>query len=916
MSTIYKALTRQPVLPGIGVPLVPFVLVEGALIALSANVSWFFMVTTIAAWYIMKRKTQEDEAIFHLMGLKLKTLGVNTINRFYDATVFSASQYDAIDIKEITDCMKLNQRYPLEKIIPYSSHIDTQIVKTKDGDELATWEIIGTPFECESQNDLAIINSQLNTMIRSWEGKPVTFYTHRPREEYYTHLDTPSDNAFANEVSRKYYEGIKKTKLHRNRIFFTVCYQPFTKEQKLQLKGKKAVQKQMAVNETLPEMREIVSKIGASLKRFHAIPLGLYETENGLFSSQLSFYQYLLSGHWQNVRVTNTPIYDTLGGVDVFFSQSFGQVNSPRGKRFFRSIEIKDYCESSETGLMDALAYLPVTYVMTTSFTALGKQEAQKEINDKIKKLKSAGDEAVSQLTDMMVAKDLHSSGVISFGRFHYSLMVYSDSLDELTEHTNSIVTMMEDLGLIVALSELSLGAAFFAQLPGVFHLRPRLALMSSQNFVDFESFHNFMPGKREGVPWREPLAQLKTPSGGHYDLNLHNTLMGMNDEGKKPLAHTDVLGQAGSGKTVLLMWMLSMMQKWRNEDLFPAGSKSRRLTTVFFDKDRATEPGIRAMGGQYFSIKSGDKSGFAPFMLPATKRNVLLVKQLMKIIVTSNDNKLSTREELRLNTGIDRVMALPPEERRHGITVLLGHISEPDTAEVRENGVKIRLKRWAKGGDLAWVFDNEADLFDFSQYDNFGIDGTEFLDNPDVCPAIAFYLLYRVTSLLDGRRLVIFMDEFWQWIGNPAFADFVYNRLKTMRKLNGIIIPATQSPEEILKSSVSGAMREQCTTHIYLANPRADYDQYVNKLKIPERYFNIIKNLDPLSRQFLIVKSPLYKGDLNDFAALVTLDLSGLGVTTKLLSTDKDDLEVFDGLFKDGMRPEEWVDAYLKLVG
>ncbi|EFW11229.1 putative TriC conjugal transfer protein, partial [Serratia symbiotica str. Tucson] len=77
--------------------------------------------------------------------------------------------------------------------------------------------------------------------------------------------------------------------------------------------------------------------------------------------------------------------------------------------------------------------------------------------------------------------------------------------------------------------------------------------------------------------------------------------------------------------------------------------------------------------------------------------------------------------------------------------------------------------------------------------------------------------------------------------------------------------------------------MREQCTTHIYLANPKADYEQYVNQLKVPERYFNIIKNLDPLSRQFLIVKSPLYKGDLNDFAALVTLDLSGLGVTTKL---------------------------------
>lgn len=52
--------------------------------------------------------------------------------------------------------------------------------------------------------------------------------------------------------------------------------------------------------------------------------------------------------------------------------------------------------------------------------------------------------------------------------------------------------------------------------------------------------------------------------------------------------------------------------------------------------------------------------TGFAPFMLNTTKRNVIFVKQLMKIICTLNGNTLTTREELRLNTGVERVMALP----------------------------------------------------------------------------------------------------------------------------------------------------------------------------------------------------------------------------------------------------------------
>lgn len=246
----------------------------------------------------------------------------------------------------------------------------------------------------------------------------------------------------------------------------------------------------------------------------------------------------------------------------------------------------------------------------------------------------------------MEVAKDLHGSGVISFGKYHYSLVSYADSPDELTANTNKVMTILEDLGMIVSLSMLSLGAAYLAQFPGVYHLRPRLALMRSQNFVDFESFHDFFFGKRKGVPWGEPLVQLKTPAGGKYDLNLHNTLMGVDERGKKSLAHTDLLGCSGAGKTVFLMFMMAIMQKWRSADLFPVNSPVKRLTTVFFDKDRATEPGIRALGGQYFSIKSGEMTGFSPFMLESAISNIIFVKQLMKIICTLNGNTLTTREQ------------------------------------------------------------------------------------------------------------------------------------------------------------------------------------------------------------------------------------------------------------------------------
>ncbi|MDV5604029.1 hypothetical protein QM076_26790 [Klebsiella pneumoniae] len=159
-------------------------------------------------------------------------------------------------------------------------------------------------------------------------------------------------------------------------------------------------------------------------------------------------------------------------------------------------------------------------------------------------------------------------------------------------------------------------------------------------------------------------------------------------------------------------------------------------------------------------------------------------------------------------------------------------------------------------------MFDNPDDTFDVDNTDVFGIDGTEFLDNKVLSSAASFYLIYRVTMLADGRRLLIYMDEFWQWINNEAFRDFVYNKLKTARKLDMVLVVATQSPDELIKSPIAAAVREQCATHIYLANPKAKRSEYVwSELEVRELYFDKIKEaIDPLSRQFLVVKNPQRK--------------------------------------------------------
>ena len=915
MSKFYKAL-RRPALY-YGVPVTLFFVVVAFLFLMGLYTTKTFWLLIPIAVYAMGIPTKKDEYYYNVLYLKIRA-GLDKIaERYLKAPSILATQYDAVDVQEFINQMKLNNRTPFEKIIPYSSHVTEHIVKAKDGDLIATWQLLGDTFEFDSAEMLLMSSEVINTLIKSFAGLPVTFYVHNSRESFYDSFNSESGNEFADTVSRLYYEGIENDTFKANSLYLTAAYKPYDKLERSENKRLSLDHKRIALNNAIAEMEEIRGRLGSSLNRYSANPLGCFEEDGIVFSSQIAFYNYLISGVRQKIRISKSPLYELIGGGDVFFGPDTGQI-SIRGKdRFFRSMEIKDFSSREvTTGILDALLYADVEYVMTQSFTSMSKAEALTHIKSMEKKLKSVDDDAVSQREDLKTAKDQLTSGEISFGQYHFTLFVYADTVAKLVKDTNALASAFTDIGLIATLSTLSLAPAFCAQLPGVYHLRPRLAPISSANFSELASFHNFYTGKRNRTPWGEAIAILKTPSKQAYYVNLHNVDFFKDDFDEKNLANAVVFGTAGTGKTMLLTFLANMMQKYGKVSSFSHSAKTKKLTTVYLDKDRGAEINIRALGGEYYTVKTGEPTGWNPFYLKKNKRNLAMVKSLIKLLVTRNGETITSRDETSISETVNAVFDMEPiEERQYGISRMLEHMSEAATEEGRNNGLVVRLSHWAQGGQFGWVFDNAVDTFNPDNSSTFGVDGTEFLDDKDTCTPISFYLLYRITQLLDGRRMVIFLDEFWKWLGDVAFKDFVYNKLKTIRKLNGLVVPATQSPDEVIKSDIARAVIEVCSTAFYLANPQADWNDYVEGLKVTPEAFHIIKHLDPTSRQFVVRKSSLKKGDSKDFYALVTLDLSGLGVYTKVLSSSAPNLEIFDSLFKDGMKPADWLDTYLKLA-
>jgi len=896
---LFKGLTRPAML--FGIPIYPLVVAVGFVTLIAIWTSKWLLFALFPIIVIMNFLTREDDFIFNLLFLKFKFKTPKKPNEYYGTQTFTANSYRELPKKvnfPLLSISSLDKVPSFEKYIPYSSIIADDIVITKDFALLTTWKLDGVPFEIEHTEDIDADKNSLNMLLKSHSSKSVSFYVHNARHNIKDRFDAKYDNPFLQDVSDQYYKGFENGDLKSNSLYLTVVFNPFIgKIEKSDFMKSTFDKKQKELSFHIKKMHELTGKIQSNLKRFSPKKLGSYYEDEKRYNSHLEFFSFLLSGEFTKVRELKAPIneYLTAGLQNIQFSKSMMQLNFTNGKKkFSRGIEIKDYSTDTYSGILDILMYTNIKYTITQSFSSLQKKDAQDKLNIQKKQLISSEDDGVTQISEIEEALDDLSNGVLSFGKYHFSLMVYGDTPKEAKEHTNEIITKLADAGFLATLSDIALPATYFSQFPGNFAIRPRVSLISSKNYAGLIALHNFPKGKRDHNCWGEASTILKTPNKQPYYLNLHET-HGKNDFGKYHLGNTLVIGKSGGGKTAFLSFLMNMMMKYDAPNSFPKDMPKEkcRMTAIYLDKDKGAMGNILASGGKYLSVENGKPTGFNPFMCEATSINIRHLQTLMKLLITRNGEKMTSSEEKKLTDAINFIMTeFEREERKYPITLLLENITD---AVDSENSIKDRLKLWQKGNKLGWVFDNPTDELNIDSSDTniYGIDGTEFLDDDEVKGVISYYILWRVMSLMDGRRLGIFIDEAWKWIEEESISEEVKNKLKTNRKLNSFFVLVVQSVEDFLKNKNARAIIEQSATMIFFSNSRALETEYVKGLNCTPEEYQTIKEIDPSTYQFLIKKY--------EERVMATLDLSSVAPEyINILSTSKAYVDSIEEIFSD----------------
>ena len=794
--------------------------------------------------------------------------------------------------------------------IPYTSHVTEQIVKTYNGYVMA-FKLSGIGFENADDDQLNNWHERLNVFYRNISKPNISIWQTVVRHRENTYPDGQFEPGFAHDLNEKYRQRIAQETLMVNDIYVAIVYRP--QPGKI---GKTAMSFLRRLNsdaltqeqeEALEECQKLQQHVSASLSRYDPEPLGIYQQGAHCFSSLLEYFGLLINGEWQRVPLPRSPLNEVLATTRLLFGSEAMEYRTTTETRVAAFLGIKEYPTPSIVGMFNPLMSVPFSFVLTQSFTFINKAVAQNLLGHQYNRMVNVGDLAISQSEELKAALDQLSSNEFVMGDHHFSLQVQADvfegvkeaeNLSRLRELNNNVAlakTILGDTGMTVAREDLAIEAAFWAQLPGNFAMRPRLSPITSRNFSAMAPFHNFPVGRATGNHWGDAMAVLVSNAKSNYYFSLHaSDPKDPTGGSKKDVGHTSIYGQVGSGKTVLIGFLVCMNRKLD-------------VTQVIFDKDYGLEILIRALGGCYLAIQNKKKTGFNPLQLDPTPGNTEFMSQWLQQLAKNPNRPLTVRESKDLEKSLQGTLALEQKYRR--LSRLIEFLDKRDP-----EGLYARLSKWCEdtGGEYAWVFDNERDSVTGIMGKNatIGFDVTDFIDNQTTCTPITMYLFHLTKGLMDGRRLICWMDEFWKLLGDPTFQDFAKDGLKTARKKNGAFAFATQSVGDGLDSPIARDIVEQTATKIFFPNGEARPEEYIDVLGLSEREYLLIKQeLEPGSRQFLVKQG--------NSSVVCELDLKGFDFELDVISGRSHNVEIVRNIIAQvGDNPADWLPLFQQQRG
>src|SRR6202451_3378665 len=228
------------------------------------------------------------------------------------------------------------------------------------------------------------------------------------------------------------------------------------------------------------------------------------------------------------------------------------------------------------------------------------------------------------------------------FGKFSLTVVIYDLDLTKVDRACAEFYKVFSVHDAQLYEEKYNLLNAFLAAVPGNSAFNLRSLYLLNTNYADFSFLFTIHCGEPRNAHLRqEYLAVLETNHHQPYFLNLHY----------RDVAHTMILGRTGAGKSFLVNFLITNLQKYAPHTfIFDLGGSFESLTQLF--------------GGSYVRVglESGDFK-INPFALDPTKENLDFLALFLKVLMQGErPGAIDPAAERDLYHQIENLYSVSPE--------------------------------------------------------------------------------------------------------------------------------------------------------------------------------------------------------------------------------------------------------------
>ncbi len=770
--------------------------------------------------------------------------------------------------------------------VPYACHISPDTIITKNGNLLQTIKITGFNYEIVGNEKIDLrsaIRKAINQHIPN-DTYAIWLHTFRRKKDLSLHAEFP--NKFCDGLNLGWNEIHDWSNQYVNELYLTILTENNsyklsnikTSLKALSFAALKASEK-IYINKKHQELNEISAKILEELNIFGAKKLGLYQDKEGIYYSELMrFLGKIINLEEKEMPLDDMDLSYSLPYCQMVFGKNIFEVMDKGRKHSACIFSLKEYNDISIKSL-DKFLQLPVEFIVTQTLDFINAEEAQADFEQQKIILEISEDEKFAEVSGInKITASHHTNNKTAFGEQQTSLMIIADSKKDLEKAIEQVATIILDFGLVLIREDIFMENTYWSQLPGNFSYICRRKPINTERFAGFGSISNFPAGKRRDNEWGDAITVFHTKNKTPYFFNFHYEHNG----------HTMLIGPKGTGKTVLLNFLIAQATKVKPE-------------IIYLDFYNSSEIFIKALGGKYHQPDiMQQQSLFNP--APLFKKKPKYLQKFLALLTLQK-------------TEINDKGYIPDQEKHNFIAQICNKVengalefnSLGDLApEFKGSKYEKFFNLWLKGNKLGHFFDNETSMFD-TKGGIYGYDFTKIAKHKVVLVPLLYYLMHEFEENLDEHPTILVIDETFKLFDNPFLAGELHDFLARLKDHNCVAILASESIEDAKKSHITDLLINEVSTEFYLPNKKAN-KTYRDIFKLSHAEYTMINKISNDERCFLLKHG-------ND-AVTAELDLVALDHIVAILSSDEFTIKIMNKIISETSEdPEDWLEIFQNTI-